>query len=218
MLGRPACATGGCRKVSGGTHLQGLRKAKGNRSVRQLHLVSRLPWRSRRPHGLGAPSLILICNQGTTSNDEVPSALCDTRDLHGNGRVPPRRCGDLHSSSRHYHFSDHNANGSTRRVRYLHRTVTNTTNTAVTWQVNGIVAETPTGYLHDGLYTAPRQHQSVRVTVTVVSSADSTKTASTAIAHASPACRRFADLRDRGRGSVPAIRGVDTRQPPLPGK
>ena len=63
-------------------------------------------------------------------------------------------------------------------------TVSNTTNAAVTWQVNGVVG----GDIADGtisttgLYTAPANIISeFPVTVTVVSSADSTMTASTAI-------------------------------------
>ncbi len=64
-------------------------------------------------------------------------------------------------------------------------TVTNTTNTAVTWEVNGNVGEDASDGLISttGVYTAPSAViNPFDVTVTVVSSADSTKTASTTVA------------------------------------
>src|SRR5579862_8665566 len=64
-------------------------------------------------------------------------------------------------------------------------TVTNTTNTAVTWEVDGNVGGDATDGLISttGVYTAPSAViNPFDVTVTVVSSADSTKTASTTVA------------------------------------
>jgi len=63
-------------------------------------------------------------------------------------------------------------------------TVTGTTNTAVQWQVNGVVGGTATsGTINaSGLYTAPAQVPSpAKVTVTVVSLADATKSAPAAV-------------------------------------
>ena len=63
-------------------------------------------------------------------------------------------------------------------------TVTGTTNTAVQWQVNGLVGGTATtGTINaSGVYTAPAQVPSpAKVTVTVVSLADATKSAPAAV-------------------------------------
>ena len=62
-------------------------------------------------------------------------------------------------------------------------TVTGTSNTAVTWQVNGAAnGNATTGTISNaGLYTAPASVPSVQVTVTAVSQADSSKTASAAV-------------------------------------
>jgi hypothetical protein len=62
-------------------------------------------------------------------------------------------------------------------------TVTGTNNTAVTWQVNNVTGGTAaTGTISTtGLYTAPPATTNMQVTVTAVSSADSTKTASAAV-------------------------------------
>jgi serine protease len=63
-------------------------------------------------------------------------------------------------------------------------TVTNTTNTAVTWQVNGVVGGNSTvGTVSaQGLYTAPAAVPSpATVSIAAVSSADSTKTASASV-------------------------------------
>lgn len=61
--------------------------------------------------------------------------------------------------------------------------VTGTANTAVTWQVNGIIGGLSTyGYISTGLYTAPSQAPSnPQVTVTVFSQADPSKTASAVV-------------------------------------
>ena len=66
-------------------------------------------------------------------------------------------------------------------------TVTNTTNTAVTWEVRGTVGgDTTIGTISTtGVYTAPSSNNVINpfdVTVTVVSSADASKTASTTVA------------------------------------
>jgi hypothetical protein len=62
-------------------------------------------------------------------------------------------------------------------------TVTGSTNTAVTWQVNGIVGGTSTvGSISAGVYTAPTAVPSpATVTVTAVAQADTTKTQSAAV-------------------------------------
>jgi hypothetical protein len=62
-------------------------------------------------------------------------------------------------------------------------TVTGSTNTAVTWQVNSITAgSASTGTISStGLYTAPQATTTLQVTVTAVAGADSTKTASAAV-------------------------------------
>ena len=62
-------------------------------------------------------------------------------------------------------------------------TVTGTSNTAVTWQVNGVAGgNTTTGTVSStGLYTAPSSVPSGQVTVTAVSQADASKTASAAV-------------------------------------
>src|SRR5260370_36299182 len=63
-------------------------------------------------------------------------------------------------------------------------TVTGTTNTAVNWEVNGVVGGTAsTGTISaSGAYTAPAQVPNpARVTVTVVLQADATKSASAAV-------------------------------------
>ena len=62
-------------------------------------------------------------------------------------------------------------------------TVTGTSNTAVTWQVNGVAGgNATTGTVSStGLYTAPSSVPSGQVTVTAVSQADATKTASASV-------------------------------------
>ncbi len=62
-------------------------------------------------------------------------------------------------------------------------TVSGSSNTAVTWQVNNVTGGTAaTGTVSTtGLYTAPPATTSMQVTVTAVASADSTKTASAAV-------------------------------------
>jgi hypothetical protein len=62
-------------------------------------------------------------------------------------------------------------------------TVSGSTNTAVTWQVNNITAgSASTGTISStGLYTAPQATTTLQVTVTAVAGADSTKTASAAV-------------------------------------
>ncbi|MFZ0708008.1 MAG: hypothetical protein WAM71_20580, partial [Candidatus Korobacteraceae bacterium] len=62
-------------------------------------------------------------------------------------------------------------------------TVTGSTNTAVTWQVNGTVGgNTQLGTISStGLYTAPSPTQPLQVTVTAVAAADTSKTANAAV-------------------------------------
>ncbi len=62
-------------------------------------------------------------------------------------------------------------------------TVTGSTNTAVTWQVNGVAGgSTQTGTISTtGLYTAPSPDQPLQVTVTAVAAADTSKTAAAAV-------------------------------------
>ncbi len=62
-------------------------------------------------------------------------------------------------------------------------TVTGSTNTAVTWQVNGVAGgNTQSGTISaTGLYTAPSSSQPLQVTVTAVAAADSSKTATAAV-------------------------------------
>ena len=62
-------------------------------------------------------------------------------------------------------------------------TVTGSTNTAVTWQVNGTVGgSTQLGTISGtGLYTAPSPDQPLQVTVTAVAAADTSKTANAAV-------------------------------------
>jgi hypothetical protein len=61
--------------------------------------------------------------------------------------------------------------------------VTNTTNTAVTWQVNGTTGGSSTNgtISTSGLYTAPSAVPATAITVTAISSADSSKTASATV-------------------------------------
>ncbi len=62
-------------------------------------------------------------------------------------------------------------------------TVTGSTNTAVTWQVNGVTGgNSQSGTISTtGLYTAPSPDQPLQVTVTAVAAADSSKTATAAV-------------------------------------
>ena len=71
------------------------------------------------------------------------------------------------------------ANGTQR----FQATVTGSSNTAVTWQVNNVTGGTAsTGTISTtGLYTAPPTTTAMQVMVTAVSSADTTKTASAAV-------------------------------------
>jgi len=68
-------------------------------------------------------------------------------------------------------------------TRQFVATVTGTSNTAVTWQVNQVAGgSAQTGTISGtGLYTAPQTTTSMAVTVTAVSSADSTKSASATV-------------------------------------
>jgi hypothetical protein len=81
-------------------------------------------------------------------------------------------------------INPHNAAVETSHTQQFSATVVNTTNTAVTWQVNGVNGgSSTTGTINaNGLYTAPSTVPSQpNVTVTVVSVADPTKSDSAAV-------------------------------------
>ena len=72
---------------------------------------------------------------------------------------------------------------SAQKTQQFAATVTGTSNTAVSWQVNGVTGgNSSTGTINSGgLYTAPAVTTTTSVTVTAVSAADSTKSAGAAV-------------------------------------
>ena len=77
-------------------------------------------------------------------------------------------------------ISPTSASLSAQKTQQFAATVTGTSNTAVSWQVNGVAGgNSSTGTINSsGLYTAPAVSTTTSVTVTAVSAADSTKSAS----------------------------------------
>jgi photosystem II stability/assembly factor-like uncharacterized protein len=112
------------------------------------------------------------------------------------------------------------ANVETKYTQKFTATVTNSSNSSVIWQVNGVTGGNATVGTIDasGTYTAPRSvPSSASVTVTAVSAADSTKSASATVTITAPQAPKgtWSFIGPSGASSSNVLIGADPHDPSL---